>query len=125
MNKKTCQEKVSTLSKKNSHTFHLFVNNGRDENKKRLFRAYQKGDNDYYWLHMKETSIFFVIPEDVLYERGILANPGEIQPKKIITVNMKNNKLSQPWMQEYMYDYENIEVDKLMDKLKSLFNVCV
>jgi len=102
-NGKKVQEKVLGLYRKELHcTF--AVNNG-SKDKKRLFRTYMLGENDYYWFHSSVDERFWIIPENVLYANGFISN--EKTSKKNIVI------LGNKW-DEYMYHYDNIDKERIM-----------
>ena len=101
-NGKKVQEKVLGLYRKELHcTF--AVNNG-SKGKKRLFRTYMLGENDYYWFHSSVDERFWIIPERVLYEKGFIS---------IEKTNKKDIRFSGEW-NEYMYHYDNIDKERIM-----------
>ncbi len=107
------QEKISSLSRGKSHIITISVNNGKNENKCRNFRTYRKGENDIYWFNLKESSIFYVLPEHVLYDRKFISDKGETLNKISLVINTHKN-----WLENFKYDYMNID----MNKLKKQFN---
>ena len=56
------QEKVGTICKNNpnSYMFQLSKNNGRI-NGKCISCCYEKGDNDFYWLHCKMGNFIYFL----------------------------------------------------------------
>ena len=107
------QEKVG--NKKNyCNTFGLFKNNGKI-NKIAQYKLYQVGDNDFYWLHLPDKEIFYVIPEHILKEHGYISEKNEIiSSRKRLILNPNNNKsINYEWTIDFMFKYNNIDVDKL------------
>jgi hypothetical protein len=107
------QEKVTKVSFEHKCIFQLCKNNGVI-NKKRLQTQYDIGDNDFYWLNCDNKKDFFVIPEKVLIDRKIIGNNG-INKCKFMKVTIKkplHKKFS--WLDQYMFDYENVEKDRLL-----------
>ena len=101
-NGKKVQEKVLGLYRKELHcTF--AVNNG-SKCKKRLFRTYMLGENDYYWFHSSVDERFWIIPERALYEKEFISNEK---------TNKKDIRFSGEW-NEYMYHYDNIDKERIM-----------
>jgi len=104
---KKVQEKVGGLRKdRNSYHFSLFKNNGKIDNKRR-FTQYKSGDNEIYWLNCEGKKYFYVIPEKILIElnyvdgankRGFGCNPLQVGA----------------WYNEYLFDYENVDKEKLL-----------
>jgi hypothetical protein len=113
INGKRIQEKVLGYDhKKLSLLAHMGCNNGVKQGKRQL-RSYQLGENDYYWLHSSIDERFWIIPEGVLYEHGIITAKGVIGPMKHVCMKSKYKK----WLQDYEYDYTAINVEKI----RSLF----
>jgi hypothetical protein len=103
---KKIQEKVGAYvhSKNNKKcdyfNFNLSKCNGRHSKK----IPYNKGDNDIYWFHCKNTMIFYVIPENILIEKGY------IEKKISLIISYKNiNKL---WLNNFKFNYDDLEKDK-------------
>jgi hypothetical protein len=67
------QEKVTKMSETNKCIFQLCKNNGKI-NGKRYQIQYNIGDNDFYWLNCDDKIIFFVIPEKILIDKGLIGN---------------------------------------------------
>lgn len=67
---KKVQEKVGGKRKdRNMYIFCLWKNNGVLE-KKRQITQYKKGDNDLYILNCEGKKYFYVIPEQILINKG-------------------------------------------------------
>lgn len=114
------QEKVSMLSKKNTCNFCLYKHDylRRIFNGKRKFKQYDIGDNDFYWLNSDNKRSFFVIPEKILIERGMVGNQST-KPKiqfKVTISNLLHEKSK--WLNDYMFDYENVDKDRLLQLFK-------
>ena len=103
VNNKKIQKKVCSLykfkNKKDKYIVWFSSNNGT-ENKKRKYRTYCLGENDYYWLHSSIDDRFWIIPEKILYEKGFIANNNEIKNRKCL--NLFTNK----WLIDYEYNYK-------------------
>lgn len=107
------QEKVTKISNDNKCIFQLCKNNGKINNKRKQIQ-YDIGDNDFYWLNCEDKKYFFVIPEKILIDKEIIGNNGikkcfffKITVKEILHKNSA-------WLQPYMFDYENIDKDRLL-----------
>ena len=110
------QEKVTKISEDNKCNFQLCKNNGTINGKQHQIQ-YDIGDNDFYWLNCDNNKTFFVIPEKNLIEKGIIGNM--IDKKSLffkITVKEILHKNSS-WLQPYMFDYENIDKERLLTVL--------
>ena len=42
----------------------------------RNFIQYDIGDNDFYWLNCEDCSYFFVVPEQIFIDKGLIGNNG-------------------------------------------------
>ena len=112
------QEKVAEIcDKENRYKFSISKNNGTI-NGKQNHKQYDIGDNDFYWLNSDNKKTFFVIPEKILIDKGVVGN--SIDKKSIflkITIKEVLHKLS-AWLQPYMFDYENIDKERLLTILQ-------
>ena len=101
------QEKVAKKdNEKELYRFSMCKHNGGKE--KNI--QYDIGDNDFYWLNCDNKKTFFVIPEKILIEKGFIGNKNK---KILFKINIKNIS----WIKEYMFDYENIDKDLLLNIL--------
>jgi hypothetical protein len=107
---KKIQEKVGGHNHKNgkSYSFCLTKMNGRVNGKKKR-QCYSIGDNDYYWLNCRNSSLFYIIPEKNLIEKGFIGN-NDGKLKQIIISNTNKNTF---WTKEYLFDYDNLDKEKL------------
>lgn len=107
---KKVQEKVGTIMKNNinSYKFNLTKYDCRVDGKCK-HRCYELHDNDLYWLNCKNGT-FYVIPEDVLFENGYLGKECKKGQLYLSTTNL-NTK----WANEYLFDYNNVDKDKLLE----------
>jgi hypothetical protein len=111
------QEKVAKMDDNNRCCFQMCKNNGII-NKKPNQIQYNIGDNDFYWLNCHNKKYFFVIPEKILADKKVIGNEKENKNRKIlkITINETLHKNSS-WLQPYMFDYENIDKERLLNIL--------
>ena len=107
---KKIQEKVSSVknNKIESYSFNLHKMGGR-KNGKRTIQNYKLGDCDIYWLHCKDTPKFYVIPENIVAEKGYVGN-SDGKPKSLIISKTNKNTF---WSKDYLFDYDNLDKDKL------------
>ena len=109
---KKIQEKVSSLRnfKIEMYIFNLHKMCGtKNKNSKRTRQNYKLGDCDIYWLHCKDTTKFYVIPENILAEKGYVGN-SDGKPKNLIISKTNKNTF---WTKDYLFDYDNLDKDKL------------
>ena len=111
INKLKIQEKVTKIyDKENRYIFNLCKNNGTQNN-----IQYDIGDNDYYWLNCDNKIYFFVIPEKILIDKGIIGNNKKTLFFKITVRKILHKNSS--WLQPYMFNYENIDKERLINVL--------
>ena len=106
---KKCQEKTGCSSKNNSNSFGFALNKRNGKNSK---CSYKIGDNDFYWLHCKNTSRFYVIPESLLIEKGFIGDKCK-QHLYISPTNIKTK-----WTDDYLFDYDKINKERLLELLQ-------
>jgi hypothetical protein len=109
------QEKVKKMDNKNRYVFELSKKNGSTNgimNKSQ----YDIGDNDYYWLNCDNKKIFFVIPENILIDKGFIGNKNAKKIKFKVTLQEPLHKNSK-WLEPYMFNYENIDKIRLLNLL--------
>lgn len=112
INGKHVQEKVCSTreDRSDAHVAGLYTNNGKSEGK-RQYKAYRLGENDYYWLWLKHTRIFYLIPEQVLYEHGFISDAHVILPKRsFVNISMNHER---GWYQDYKFDLDNLDKQKI------------
>ena len=113
INGKKIQEKVagkvtSKKKTKNGMIVQVASNNGKNERGIRQFRTYCLGENDFYWIHSSIDNRFWIIPENVLYERKYISKSNEIEKKKVIYIS-DNTK----WVKEFEYNYDNVNKEQI------------
>ena len=108
------QEKVTKMRDENKFIFFICKKNGYSN--KTSNKQYDIGDNDFYWLNCENKKTFFVIPEQILVEKQLV---GNIKNKLSLKVTIKDtlHPLSS-WLQPYMFDYNNIDKDRLLNIIK-------
>lgn len=111
VNGKKVQEKVAGRLKDTivpSMMVHLSSNNGKNAKGKKNFRTYSLGENDYYWFHSNIDDRFWIIPEQILHDRGYIADKDEIKNRKVLYISDNTE-----WIKQYEYDYNNVNCDKI------------
>jgi hypothetical protein len=109
---KKIQEKVSSIKNINieSYTFNLHKICGKkNKNKKRTRQNYKIGDSDIYWFHCKNTTNFYVVPENILIEKGYVGNADE----KLKTLTISKTNKNTFWTKEYLFNYDYLDKEKL------------
>jgi hypothetical protein len=64
------------------------------------------GENDYYWFHSSIDDRFWIIPEEVLVEKGYVT----VDKQKRTDIRFSGNE----W-DNYKYDYNNIDKEKMIE----------
>jgi hypothetical protein len=116
VNGKKVQEKVCGHPKKNRLTIWMASNNGKKENGNRNFRTYRLGENQYYWFHSNIDNKFWIIPENILFEKGYISKADETKNKKCLIISI--SPTSNSWINDYKYDYDNINKDRILELFK-------
>jgi hypothetical protein len=111
------QEKVCKIySKENRYQICLCKNNGLIKSKQNQIQ-YDVGDNDFYWINCDNKCVFFVIPEFVLINKGLIGNINQ-KNAIFIKISIKNPlHKSTSWLQPYLFDYQNIDKNRLLKVL--------
>lgn len=77
------------------------------------FTNYNIGDNDYYWLNADDKQLFYVIPEQILLEKGYIGYTGN---KKQLKINPKETTHN-GWIQPYKFNYNKLDKTRLLNVL--------
>ena len=87
------QEKITSINKiNNSCIFQLCKNNGKI-NCKRNQVQYETNDNQFYWLNCDNKKTFFVVPEEILIDKGYVLKIMSSRPKEVILPWLKKHEL--------------------------------
>lgn len=107
------QEKVANKTKnKNTYKFSLHKSDSKDNNNRKKFTSYKKGDADFYWLNINNNIHFYIIPEDVLIAEGHINDH-----KRHINLNPLDNNENH-WSKQYLFDYTNPDIIKIKKMFK-------
>jgi len=105
------QEKVTKINKEKCYKFFICKNNGSINN----HIQYDIGDNDFYWLNCDNMQTFFVIPENILMNRGLIGNKNSNNPINFkVTVKDELHQNSS-WLNPYIFNYDNIDKERLLN----------
>jgi len=112
------QEKVTKLCEDNRYKFCISKNHGKTNGKQHHIQ-YDIGDNDFYWLNCDNKKTFFVIPENILINKGIIGN--NVGKKSLIFKITVKETLHKNicWLQPYMFDYEFVDKERLVNVLSN------
>lgn len=105
LNNKKFQEKVgSNIETKRSVNFNLTKRNSVSKST----QPYDKGDNDFYWLHFPNKTHFYLIPECILIDKE-----NENKVKNNLYVNILQDGTPKiNYLHKYLFEYENIDYSR-------------
>ncbi len=106
------QEKTRNIitGRVNSYRFHLTHSNGSVNGQKK-YKPYDIGDNEFYWLNLAGTKIFYVIPEEYLKK-------GE---KIIDEISLNTNEISSLSSYKFRFSYDTINQPEERARLLKMF----
>lgn len=105
------QEKArDKYDKGNYACFRIVKHNGRNK-----FTAYNKGDNDFYWFHLPDKQTFYVIPEDVLLEKGYISDENKKGKENISLCYEHDKDIKTHWAYNYKFNYNDLNQEKLLN----------
>ena len=114
------QEKVLIVEEQ----FGVKANFSKNNGKYNARSPYEEGDNNFYWFHYQNKSIFYIIPESILIKDGFLKttkNKGQTRMTlyPMLTLEEAREKKYRTWeLNKFLYDYDNPED---MERVKLLF----
>jgi hypothetical protein len=85
---------------------------------------YEEGDNDFYWFHFQNSSMFYIIPESILKKEGYIKtteNKGQtcITLYPMLTLEEVRDKSYKSWkLNNFLYSYDRPDD---MKRVKLLF----
>jgi hypothetical protein len=121
----THQEKViSEDSRDTKYCFNLILERHYYTlNNVRQRRCYKFGECDFYWIWCKDTSIFYVIPEQIMFNNGkITLNDTKGNTQTCIFPHYTKQELEEKnikskWTFDYRFDLDNLDKDRLLEIL--------
>ena len=112
------QEKVLSQQKKSNCTYVYTRKSAGHIDGKLTKQPYKQGDNDFYWLNLKNKKDFYVVPEEKLIRGGVIATKDQ---KGMTKFNLTTN---QKWLEDdYKFDYDTISEPPNKRKLLNLLGV--
>ncbi len=115
-NRKKVQEKVIGAKRGESYVFHLSSRNGINGR-----RTYKLGENDIYWFHSSFDDLFWIVPENELYNRKWISDSDKVSKCKHILINIKNYG-KHKWLKEYEFNYSSLSLESV-NKIKAMFSM--
>jgi hypothetical protein len=111
INEKKIQEKVATKRKDKKDTYIAYIQRSKANNVK---HQYLLGMNEYYWIHIPDIDLFYILPEIELYNNGFIRNINDTdntdKSSKKMSLNISINYKTS-WYNKYQYDYKNLDKD--------------
>ena len=114
------QENVASKDKDNNTYYIQFSRNGKRKT------PYIKGNNHLYWFSIPDTTNFYLISEELLFQNNhIVINTTSICDKRISLYpnhtydKLINKKIKSYWMNQYLFDYNTITKDDIINIFES------
>lgn len=95
----------------------------KTKNKKEK-KPYDEKDNDIYWFHIIDTTLFYIIPNYIMIKLKYLKTDSEYGKSAVLlypNYNGKKNILSLE-LNDYLFDYNNIDIVKIKHLLKLIYS---
>eukprot|EP00734_Pompholyxophrys_sp_LG126_P000043 Pompholyxophrys_sp_v1_NODE_2_length_20472_cov_5.132586.p8 type:complete len:302 gc:universal NODE_2_length_20472_cov_5.132586:19547-18642(-) len=110
INNKKYQEKVSLKqATSGKYVISLIKGDGKEDGIHKK-TCYVKGDNDFYWIWIRDTTIFYIFPEDILIEKGYV----DAKKRTKIIIDIQEND----WKKLYKFQLDNLDKFKFKTLLK-------
>lgn len=74
-------------------------------------------DSDFFWIHERNCDNFYVIPSNIMYEKGLLDSESQ---KGKRTLNLETN---QYWLFKYKFSYTTINIEPNKSNLLKVFGI--
>lgn len=103
------QEKVASLIYKRGKLQHKTYAVKLSRHTHTKSKKYNKGDNDFYWINIPDTSEFFLLPEKDCIDHGIVNNAKTVAKYVAVTLYTEDKPhVINNWMYKFLYDYKII-----------------
>lgn len=109
INGKHVQEKFAYEISSRKNTYYVCLYRSSSQKTKfckKQYQPYKLGMNSYYWVNIPNTTMFYVFPENTLYQQGYIEGEKQLSttmPKFSISLNYDEG-----WYQKFKYNYESI-----------------
>lgn len=116
---KKIQEKTvnTTNIKGNIFKFKLQKNNGSVKGIRKYINYHIK-DNDFYWLNLRNTDIFYIIPSHILYKHGYLYIDGDVDKKGTLIIDIH---YTDGWYNNYRFNYKSVDILGIHNIVNSIY----
>lgn len=115
------QEKIGHAEKNMIDCYRVSIKKTKDGSEK---MPYHEKDNDVYWFHIIDNTLFYVVPNEIMKKLKYLTtdtDPGKtallLYPN--YQVKTKGKQVISLELNDYMFDYDNIDIRRI----KQLFNM--
>jgi len=112
------QEKVSTfVAKKDYYVVNLGKHGRKNEYR---YQYYQINDNDFYWFWIKDSTLFYVVPEHILLKNECIAVKNETKKGYKMMCFYPHRKVQSKYnfLDEYKFDLNNLNQEKIKQLMK-------
>lgn len=118
------QEKIATIRKDRPSFSVGFYKYDSKSNKLEQYQYYVLGDNKFYWFWIKDSTLFYVVPETVLYQHKLITKDYESGKPTILLypntpldeIKKLNSKYA--FFEDYKFDLDNLDKDRLLELIK-------
>lgn len=98
------------------HRYGISFGINKKLNKKSI--PYEEGDVNIFWLHIPNSSKFYVIPESLLIKHNYIKTFNQSGKTTLILFpESGKRKNSKQWSQTYLFDYNTLDIKKLKEIL--------
>lgn len=113
LNNKRVQEKLMSVYHRLPGRYEVNLRKSNGRNNKKI--PYAKGDNDYYWFHIPNKDLFYVIPEYELIKYEFIKTQSQSGKSSIgfYPFGDNKNKILSENLNQYIYDYSPNSITKL------------
>jgi hypothetical protein len=117
------QEKVAIKNKKLAYISAFRKHDGSNDtvikskrglSRKHNYACYKKGDNDFYWINLIDTTFFLIIPEDKLIEKEMI-NTTNGKETRLYIPEPDNIFNKTHWLKDYIYNYNEDNKERLIN----------
>lgn len=113
INGRNIQEKVATKRIGRKDAYITYIRRSKGNNVK---HQYKLGMNEYYWIHIPDSDLFYILPESELYDNGYI-NGGSSSKNDIsnkMSINISTN-YKRAWYHKYQYNYKKLDREFISD----------
>lgn len=125
------QEKVASIINKKGRkikdfSYYVSLTRGGRENGKNRKYLYKYDDNDFYWINTPDKEYFYIIPQGILLDHGLISPKNEKILGKIISIyptickeSVIEKKIKYNWMNKYLFKYSEVLKETIIEIFKT------